>query len=930
MRPRLPCALLLAALAGCGGWRPPAAEPAPPGPLPEGAAPLRYRLELEIVPERESFTGEVAIELELARPLRVLWLHAQELRPRAVELALPDGQRMAGRLEARGDSGVAALLLPRPAGPGRATLHIAWEAPLSRQLRGLYRVDVGEDAYAFSQFEPVAARLAFPGFDEPRFKTPFEIALRVRSEHAAISNAPALAEEDLGHGKRRVRFAPTPPLPTYLVAFAVGPLDLVEAPPLPPRGRRERALPLRGVAPRGRGGELAHALTHAPPLLEALEDWFGIPFPFAKLALLAVPDFAAGAMENAGAITFRDGLLLLDPERAPEEQIRSLRYVMAHELAHMWFGDLVTPRWWDDLWLNEAFATWLGRRAVEGVAPEQRSELAQRAEVQRAMDVDSLVAARRIRQPIASPHDIHNAFDPITYGKGSAVLGMFERWLGREAFRRGIQGYLERFAGGSATAADLLEALSRAAGRDVAAPFHSFLEQPGVPLVEAELRCLGGEARLALRQSRSLPQGSQGSRAALWQVPVCARLGGPGGDRELCHLLTAAEESIAAGSPCPAWLLPNADAAGYYRFAPVGAPGGWLAALGFGALEPRERLAAWDSLRAAFRSGALPLAELLAALPAVAADPERLVATAPRGILAFLREELADAASRPGVEALARGLYGSRGPGLGWDARPGEGGEARLLRADVLEILARTGQDPAVRREAAQRGAALARRLEAGDFGDPSLAPELRPLALELAVQEGDPALFDALAARLGTSRDAIERRAILRALGAALDPERAARARALALDPRLRVNEVLLPLASQMSRPSLRAGAWSWIEARFDALVARLGPEGAAGLPALAGELCDEASAADVERFLRPRVAALAGGPRDLEAALETIRLCAALVRARGGELRALLGPDQRAAGTGRTKVPEPGTPEGPKRLGRHQQVAGPGSPAS
>jgi alanyl aminopeptidase len=249
--------LLLAALLACGGRPPPGAGPAPRGLLPDGAAPLGYRLELEIVPERESFEGEVAIELELARPLRVLWLYAQELRAREVELGLPGGARLPARLAPEGESGLAAVVLPRAAGPGRATLRIAWEAPLGRQLRGLYRVQAGGDAYAFSQFEPVAARLAFPGFDEPRFKTPFEVALRVRAEHAALSNAPALFEEDLGQGMKRVRFAPTPPLPTYLVAFAVGPLDLVEAPPLPPRAR--------GLPPPGRNA----LLSRRPPARSA-------------------------------------------------------------------------------------------------------------------------------------------------------------------------------------------------------------------------------------------------------------------------------------------------------------------------------------------------------------------------------------------------------------------------------------------------------------------------------------------------------------------------------------------------------------------------------------------------------------------------------------------------------------------------------------
>jgi alanyl aminopeptidase len=342
---------------------------------------------------------------------------------------------------------------------------------------------VGGDDYVFTQFQPIAARRAFPGFDEPSFKAPFELTLTVPHGHVAVGNSPALSEEKDPSGRRRIRFAPTPPLPTYLVAWAVGPFDVVEA-PLPPSAEREHSLPLRGLAPRGRGPELRFALDHTGPLLESLERYFASPYPFAKLDVIAVPDFGAGAMENVGAFTFRDSLLLIDPDRAPEWQRRSFANVMAHELAHSWFGNLVTMPWWDDLWLNESFATWMLQQ------------------VHSAMNADSLDSARSIRQPIASDHDIANAFDGITYSKGAGVLAMFERWLGEESFRAGIRRHVEEHRFGSADADDLLQALSAASGRDVSGPFQGFLTRPGVPFLRTREVCDSAGSRLVVEQSR--------------------------------------------------------------------------------------------------------------------------------------------------------------------------------------------------------------------------------------------------------------------------------------------------------------------------------------------------------------------------------------------------------------------------------------------
>jgi alanyl aminopeptidase len=836
-----------------------------------------------------------------------LWLHGRDLAVQSARVQDQSGEPLSARWHVADESGVVALHLPRSVGPGDVNVRISYEAPFSTTLRGLYRVEAGGDAYAFTQFEPIAARRAFPGFDEPRFRAPFDVTLTVRQEHVAIASTPVVQEEMLDGGLKRVRFATTPPLPTYLLAFAVGPLDVVEAPPIPPSGPRARALPFRGAAVRGRGPELAYALERTPPLLEALEAYFGSEYPFAKLDVIAVPDFGAGAMENVGAITFREALLLLDEEEAPEWQRRAFASVMAHELAHQWFGNLVTLAWWDDIWLNEAFATWMAARAVEAAHPEHQPGLRHLERVLRAMDADSLVSARQIRQPIQSNHDIRNAFDAITYSKGGGVLSMFERWIGRERFRQGIRDYLEEHRFGIATSSDLLSALTRAAGRDVETPFRTFLEQPGVPFVETAVRCEEAGASLALRQSRYLPVGSSGSRDAVWQVPVCARFASADPTGETCTLLTEAEGNLALDAPtCPDWVLPNADGAGYYRWALAAPDAARLGHDGVPRLSARERLSFADGLDAAFHAGALPAPQVFGSLALLAEDPARPVAEAPMALLRLAREHLVDATLRPRVEAFAASLYVPTHRRLGWETRNEDDGESRLLRESVIWFLADVADDPDVRREAAERGRRYA-GMGGGGVLDPSAVdPELVGTALWVAVQDGGAAVFDALLAHLEASEDAVLRMYLLEALGSTRDPGLAARALNLSLDERVRINETLLTLDSQMFQPRMRAATWDWIEANFDALVTRIGPDRAGRLVGLARYFCDTASAERVQTFLSPRIDKLGGGPRNLAKTLERIRLCAALVDAQGESTRAFFRakPEQGLLSRGRVGV--------------------------
>src|SRR5690606_34598090 len=394
------------------------------------------------------------------------------------------------------------------------------------QLQGLYKVAAKGKPYTITQMEPISARFAFPGFDQPGFKTPFDISLTVPASQTAVANTKQVKETPAGDGWKTVTFAQTVPLPTALLAFAVGPWDIAAGPDIAPDAYRAKPLQLRGVAAEGEGHRMQHVLSETPSIIHALENYYGFGYPFDKLDLLAAPDFSAGAMENPGLVTFRDWLLLLDND-SPARNVRGSFNVTAHELAHMWTGDTVTTEWWNDIWLNEAFATWMQQKVTMQVHPEYRADLDRVRGGQRAMGSDSLVSARSVRQPITGNGDITTAFDGITYQKGASVLGMFENYVGEDTFRKGMRAYIQEHKFGNATADDLVDAIATAADKGDAfkQAFKSFLNQSGVPYVATKLEQKNGQTVLQLSQSRYLPIGSSGDAQRVWGVPVCVRYG---------------------------------------------------------------------------------------------------------------------------------------------------------------------------------------------------------------------------------------------------------------------------------------------------------------------------------------------------------------------------------------------------------------------
>ncbi|HQR30844.1 MAG TPA: M1 family metallopeptidase, partial [Anaeromyxobacteraceae bacterium] len=544
---------LLPFLLAAAGAAAPGPDPAPPAlRLPATVRPLEGALELRVDPAAPRFSGTARYRVSLQEPSSVVWMHGEGLQVESASVA----RRPARPVAAPG--GFLGLVLDGPVPAGDAEVEVAFSGEVDRvRSRGLYAVEEGGAWYAYTFFEPVDARRAFPCFDEPWAKIPWTITLVVPAADVALANAP-LARESAEGDWRRVDFAESRPLPSYLVAFVVGPFEIV------PGGTGGAAkVPIRFVVPRGRSGDLRYARAVTPRILDALESTVGLPYPYEKCDVAVVPRYW-GTMEHPGLVALGQPLALIPPREETRARREAYATIAIHEIAHHWYGDLVTLAWWDDVWLNESFGTWEDAHATEALEPAWKA-LAERRARRRdaALSADARPSARRLREPVRSSHEVEGAFDAdISYYKGATVIGSFERFLGDDAWRATVREYLASRAHGSATTEDFLAVLSRRAGPEVAASFRGFLDQAGVPLVRAEVRCGGDAATVRLRQERFLADGSR-DPSARWTLPLCLRWGAAGTATTTCTLVAGPDASL--GLPtCPDWIWPNASGAGHW------------------------------------------------------------------------------------------------------------------------------------------------------------------------------------------------------------------------------------------------------------------------------------------------------------------------------------------------------------------------------
>lgn len=840
----------------------PAATPAPPElKLPELAKPIRNDVELTIDPTREKFFGRIETDLDVKKPTNVLWLNALELTIDRAMIIVDGRQQFATADTSK--KGYVSLTFTHALQPGHGKLSIWYRGAMHRNDGdGIYTAQEGGAWYAFTQFEATDARQAFPTFDEPSYKVPWQLTIHTKQELVALSNTQIEKETDDGQGMKSVRFAETPPLPSYLVAFTVGPFDLV------PAGQTRKGAPIRIVVPRGRAADAAYPAEVTRPLLDLLEDYFGTPYPFSKLDIVAVSVFNAGAMENPGLITFRQELVLTKPSELTTSRQQAYAITAAHEMAHQWFGDDVTLAWWDDTWLNESFASWMETKVTAKLKPEWDLDVETPAMRSRVMGADSLESARAIRQPIESANDIANAFDGITYGKGEAVLTMIERWVGPDAFQKGVRAYLAKHSRGNATYADFVSSMSEAVGRDLKPLFESFVVHTGVPLLAVDLSC-EGKPTLKLEQRRYVPTGSSLDKKQTWQLPVCARWSAGGKTGHDCTLLTEERGELALSAPqCPDWVLPNEGEVGYYRMLPKG---DMLARLNAHSdeLTLAERVGVLGDVEALVASGDVQNGVALDLVAKLAKDKSRHIVEASIGIIGGI-DDMVPPALRPRYESFIRNTYGARARELGWRAAPGENADTKELRPALLGLVAGDGHD----RELIGQATALAWKwLDDHKAVDPELARTV----MHVAARYGDKKLFDRLHADAKKTTDREEREKLLGAMGAFVDPALIQESLALMLTDEFDLREGAALMQGAFSDPRTRPTAWAFVQKHFDEISKKLPEMYRPYMAYTVVALCDASKKAELEAFLKPRIEPLDGGPRTLAQALEQLSLCSA-----------------------------------------------------
>jgi alanyl aminopeptidase len=880
---RLVRPLLLTALATCCGAAFAAtADQVPQGRLPGWAVPQSYQLAFKVDPAQKDFSGTTTIKVKLTQASDHLWLDGAALKVSKVTVTDAAGKAHDGKYVAvEPKAGVSRVDFGSTLKPQELTLKFEYTAPLNEQLQGLYKVTAKGKPYAMTQMEPISARFAFPGFDEPGFKTPFDISITVPDSENVVANTQQVKEAPAGKGWKTVTFAQTLPLPTYLVAFAVGPWDIVDGPDISPDAYRAKPLKLRGVAASGEGHRMKHVLGETPSIIHALENYYGFGYPFGKLDLLAAPDFEAGAMENPGLVTFRDWLLLLDKD-SPARNVQGSFNVTAHELAHQWTGDTVTTEWWNDIWLNEAFATWMQQKVTMEVHPEYRADLDRVRGAQGAMSNDSLVSARSIRQPITGNGDIMTAFDGITYQKGAGVIGMFENYVGEKTFQNGMRAYIQSQKYGNATADDLVSAIAKAADKGDAFKhaFKSFLDQSGVPYVATKLEQKNGKTVLQLTQSRYLPVGSTGNAQRIWGVPVCVRYGTDGGSKVSCEMLDKASGSMElAGASNPTWVMPNANASGYYRFSLDKADLGSLTKQ-VGKLSDAEQLAYADAITASFSHGDIDAGDVLAALKPLTSSKIREVAIVPLGTASSIYHRIATTdAQRAHLAAWAKAAYLPRLEQLGYQRKAGESEDDSLMRSSLASSLAFDFKLPEVRAALLKQGDAALKPTADGHLNLAAADPDLLGDALGVAAQEHGKSAVDALIAELPKTSDPALRNGILGGLASVNDPTLTEQVRNFALTKPVKVGEMPSLLRGSRETPAQRDAMWQWFTAHYQQILDRTGSFSGGRLPMLAaGGGCSTAEGDRLKAFFKTRSKDAAGIDRGLAQTSESIQLCSAL----------------------------------------------------
>jgi puromycin-sensitive aminopeptidase len=771
--------------------------------LPRTVEPQRYEITLTPDLDAATFAGEERVELRVVEPTTTVVLNAAELEIVSAELVGEDGELRTGTVTLDDSEERATITLDGTAAPGRWFLHLTFTGILNDKLHGFYRStfrdSIGnERVIATTQFEATDARRAFPCWDEPDFKAVFNVTLIVDDGLTAISNASVLEEADLGNGKRQVTFADTMKMSTYLVAFVVGPFEVTDAVDVD-------GTPLRVVAPPGRLGMADFALDVGTSALRYFASYFGIPYPGDKLDLIAIPDFAFGAMENLGAVTFRETALLVDTATASRLELERVADVVAHEIAHMWFGDLVTMKWWNGIWLNEAFATFMELMAVDNFKPEWLRWVSFGAGRDAAMQIDSLSSTRPVEFPVGRPEEAEAMFDTLTYQKGGAVLRMLEQYLGAEPFRQGIARYLDTHRYANTETTDLWDAIEAASGEPARSTMDSWIFQGGYPMLSVEASPDG--TTLTISQERFTYTGSDdGTR---WSVPVLLRAGLAGGAVEHRKVLLTSDSTELKLPGKVEWTVLNEGASGFYR---VRYEASLLRRLTVDMqtnLEPLERLSLVSDTWAAVQAGRTAVVDYIELIRLLGDETDPEVWSAMLTPLRTFGRVLSDE-DRPRLEGFARRLVGPALDRLGWEPAPGESERTGTLRAILVNAMGSVGADePTI---------ALARELHQQYVADrTSVVPDLVDPIVNVIASHGTGDDFDLYVERFRHPANPQEEVRYLYALGRFDDAALLQRALDLALSTEVRTQNAPYLIGIVLANRGAPDVAWSFVEQQWD-----------------------------------------------------------------------------------------------------------------
>ncbi len=848
--------------------------------LPEVARPDNYNLKFTPDLEKATFDGDETITLHVLKSTSEITLNAADIDFHEVSIT-SGGATQRAKVSPDKDKEMAVLSVDKPLAAGPATVHVTYSGILNSEMRGLY---LGKDdqgrKYAATQFEATDARRAFPSFDEPDYKATFDITAVADKGQVAISNYKIVSDTPGPGDKHTVRFATTAKMSSYLAALVVGNFEYVEG--------SADGIPIRVYSVPGKKDMGKFALESAEHVVGYFDKYFGIKYPYGKLDLIALPDFSAGAMENIGCITYREVLLLIDEKQGSIDLKKTIASVTSHEIAHMWFGDLVTMKWWDDVWLNEGFATWMSSKPLLKWKPEWNFNLDDVSGTGGTLNVDSLANTRPIHQAAETPAQIQELFDGIAYGKAASVLRMLEAYLGEETFRAGVNAYLKEHQYANATADDFWDTQAKTSKKPVDKIMPTWVKQPGAPIINVKAQCSGNSTNVTVAQQRYFIDRSkfEGTNDQLWQVPLCLK--GSASNSAKCELMTKKEETFTIPG-CSTWVLANAGATGYYRTGYQPDAVRALATDAEGKLTPGERIALQNDIWASVRIGREPVGDYLAFAQGLQSDRNRAVLEDVLGRINYIGQYLVNDNDRDAFRGWLRLYLAPAMKEVGYEPKAGEADEQKTLRSRLFNASGYDARDP--------EALAQARKIADKALADPaSVDHEMAGGAFTLAALNADAEFYDKLMAGLKSPKSPEEYYIYFFTLPQFSDPKLLQKTLDFALTPDVRSQDALGLITGVLGNPAGEKLAWDFIQTHWDAIAKAGGPFASAQVVGATSVFCDAGMRDQVTAFFTAHKVEAA--ERTYKQTIERINNCVDLKSQQEPQLASWLGQHGTAGG--------------------------------